>query len=58
MVWLYLPPEAITHAQNGARCSASRSARARVGSTSVSTLPCQDIELFVTSSGKAMPQPL
>ena len=30
MVWLYLPPEAITHAQKGARCSASRSARARL----------------------------
>lgn len=59
MVWLYLPPEAITHAQTKcARCSASRSARAQAGSTSAFILPCPDIVLFVTSSGKAMPHPL
>ncbi len=58
MVWLYLPPEAITHAQKGARCSASRSARVRAGLTSASTLRCQTIELFVTLSGKATPHPL
>ncbi len=58
MVWLYLPPEAISRAQKGARCLASRSARAQAGSTSASISPRQDIELFVTSSGKATPQPL
>ncbi len=58
MVWLYLPPEAITHAQTkGARCSASRFARAQADSTSASTSLCQTIELFVTLSGKATPRP-
>ena len=59
MVWLYLPPEAITRAQKrGAACSVSRSARARADSTLASISPCPDIELFVMSSGKAMPHPL
>ena len=59
MVWLYLPLEAITRAQKkGAACSASRSVRAQVDSTSASILPCQTIELFVTLSGKATPHPL
>ncbi len=58
MVWLYLPPEAITCAQKkSGRCSASRSARARADSTSASTSRCQTIELFVTSSGKVSPHP-
>jgi len=57
MVWLYLPPEAITHAQTGKACSASRSAQARAGLTSDSISPSQNIALWVTLSGKAMPQP-
>lgn len=57
MVWLYLPPEAIAHVRKGKACSASRSAQARADSTSASISPCPNIELWVTLSGKAMPQP-
>lgn len=52
MAWLYLPPDAITHAMGEESCAASRSAREPEVSTSDCTSPMSDIALWVTSSGK------
>ena len=51
MAWLYLPPDALTHARTGGACSDFPSAPEPEASTSDSTLPTPDIELWVTSSG-------
>lgn len=55
MVWLYLPPDVITHgrlaAGSGEACSDCPSAPEPEVSTSDSILQPQDIELWVTSSG-------
>ena len=56
MVWLYLPPDAITHgrltAETSEACSDYPSAPEPEVLTSDSISPSQDIELWVTSSGK------
>lgn len=57
MVWLYLPPNAIPHTMAGEACSVSPFAPELAVSTSASTSQSQDIELWVTLSGKPMLRP-
>ena len=45
MAWLYLPPDAITHALEEENCAASPSAREPEASTSDCTSPMPDIAL-------------
>jgi hypothetical protein len=58
MAWLYLPPIAIARATAGEACSESHSALVPAASILDCISPPQDIELWVTSSGKATLRPL
>lgn len=57
MVWLFLPPDAIRHARKGEACAEFPSAPELVASTSDSTSPIQDTELWLTSNGKPTQRP-
>lgn len=57
MAWLYLPPDAVTHAMGEDISMASPSAPELADSTSDCTSPCPDTALWVTLSGKPMQRP-